>query len=218
MSSLIRSPFPALINDRHIFVSGNVVIHPSAAIAPSVMLQADPGSQLLIGAGVCIGAGCILHAHQGTLEVGAGATLGSGVLIVGQGKIGANACIGAMTTIMDSSVLPGENLPPGSLIGDWSRQSVVIESGSVESDLTANQADEADPWFTEQGRSAAGQKSTERQSTANQPSTNQASQETAANASEPSPEETAGVKVVYGRASLERMMITMFPHRKGSEE
>jgi carbon dioxide concentrating mechanism protein CcmN len=213
MSSLTRSPLPALINDRHILVSGNVVIHPSAAIAPSVMLQADPGSQLLIGAGVCIGVGCILHAHQGTLEIGAGATLGSGVLIVGQGKVGANACIGAMTTIMDSSVLAGENLPPGSLIGDWSRQSVTIESASVESDPTANQAEAADPWFNDQRRSSPEQKPAESQTTANPPSTEQASSGTAANASEPSPDET-GVKVVYGRTSLERMMITMFPHRK----
>jgi carbon dioxide concentrating mechanism protein CcmN len=207
-----------LINDRHIFVSGNVVIHPSAAIAPSVMLQADPGSQLLIGAGVCIGTGCILHAHQGTLEVGAGATLGSGVLIVGQGKIGANACIGSMTTIMDSSVLAGENLPPGSLIGDWSRQSVTVEADTTKPDLTATDED-ADPWFAEQKPPFFHSQATGGQATSAQASTHSGAEQDQKKASDSqSADAETGVKVVYGRASVERMMITMFPHRKGGGE
>lgn len=207
MSSLSRSSLPALIHDNHIFVSGHVVIHPTAAIAPSVMLQADPGSQLVVGEGVCIGVGCILHAHQGALEVGAGATLGSGVLIVGQGKIGANACIGAMTTIIDSSVLAGEILPPGSLIGDWSRNPVGVE---------ASAPSEAAPPTT-QARSASFEQppaGSTRQTSANQASQNGAAAEP--NDQQASTSET-GVKVVYGRTYLERMMITMFPHRKQDE-
>jgi carbon dioxide concentrating mechanism protein CcmN len=116
---LPRSP---LISDAHLYVSGNVTIDPSAAIAPSVMLQADPGCQLIIAAGVSIGSGCVLHAHQGILEIDTGATLGSGVLIIGKGKIGANACIGSMATLIDSSIAPDYAVPPGSIIGDRSRQ------------------------------------------------------------------------------------------------
>jgi carbon dioxide concentrating mechanism protein CcmN len=205
MSSLTRSTLPALIHDNYIFVSGNVVIHPSAAIAPSVMLQADPGSQLVVGEGVCIGVGCVLHAYQGTVEVKMGATLGSGVLVIGQGKIGENACIGAMTTIINSSVLAGAIIPPGSLIGDHSRSAV-----SIEADPTAESSDASDPWFTPNRSrlhpSAPPPHSAE--SPTPQPAPSDPTQ--------PSEEDEMGVKVVYGRAAIERMMITMFPHRKSS--
>jgi carbon dioxide concentrating mechanism protein CcmN len=115
---LPRSP---LISDSHLYISGQVSIDPSAAIAPSVMLQAEPGCQIIIGAGVSIGSGCVVHSCQGLVEIKAGATLGSGVLIVGQGTIGEDACIGAMATLMDVSVAPGYAVPPGAVMGDRSR-------------------------------------------------------------------------------------------------
>ncbi|MBW4663055.1 MAG: carbon dioxide concentrating mechanism protein [Chroococcus sp. CMT-3BRIN-NPC107] len=115
--------FPPLqpISNTHYYVNGDVTIGPGAAIAPGVLLQADPESQIIIGAGACIGMGAVLHAYHGVLEVGESANIGTGVLIVGKGKVGTNACIGAMTTIFNSSVESGEVLPPGSLIGDTSR-------------------------------------------------------------------------------------------------
>jgi len=61
-----------------------VTIHPSAAIAPGVLLQADPESQIIIAAGVCVGMGTILHAHAGILEVSQEQNIGAGVLIVGR--------------------------------------------------------------------------------------------------------------------------------------
>jgi len=63
------------ISNSHFYVSGNVTIHPSAAIAPGVLLQADPESQIIIAAGVCVGMGTILHAHAGILEVSQEQTL-----------------------------------------------------------------------------------------------------------------------------------------------
>jgi len=61
------------ISNSHFYVSGNVTIHPSAAIAPGV--SADPESQIIIAAGVCVGMGTILHAHAGILEVSQEQTL-----------------------------------------------------------------------------------------------------------------------------------------------
>jgi len=116
---LPRSP---LISDDHLYISGNVTLDASAAIAPNVLLQADPGCHLIIAAGVSIGSGCVLHAHNGTLEIDTGATLGSGVLVLGSGKIGANACIGSRATLIDSSIEPEYAVPPGAIIGDRSRQ------------------------------------------------------------------------------------------------
>ncbi|MBD2775530.1 transferase [Iningainema tapete] len=99
------------------YISGEVIIHQSAVIAPGVILQAAPNSKIVIGAGVCIGMGSILHVHEGTLEVEAGANLGAGFLMVGVGKIGENACIGAATTVFNCSVDAGQVIPPGSILG-----------------------------------------------------------------------------------------------------
>jgi carbon dioxide concentrating mechanism protein CcmN len=200
MSSLIRSSSPAVIRDAHLCISGPVTIDPSAAIAPNVLLQADPGSELIVAANVCIGMGCVLHAHQGSLELEAGVTLGSGVLIIGHGKIGANACVGSMSTIINSSVLPHQIIPPGSLVGDGSRQVVEVEPSSPTPDPPPSpdlQADSADP---------------------TQPSSAESAQANAGG-DQPTPQPSATAKsskarVVYGQTYIERMMLTMFPHRQ----
>ncbi|MFN6483306.1 MULTISPECIES: transferase [unclassified Nostoc] len=115
-------PLLRLSNNFDTYISGEVTIHPSAVLAPGVILQAAVNSKIVIGPGVCIGMGAILQVHEGTLEVEAGANLGAGFLMVGKGKIGANACIGSATTVFNYSVEPGQVVPPGSILGDTSRQ------------------------------------------------------------------------------------------------
>lgn len=179
------------ISNSDFYVSGNVNIHPSAAIAPGVLLQADPESQIIIAAGVCVGMGTIMHAHEGIIEVESGANIGTGVLIVGKGKIGTNACIGSMTTILNSDLGGGEVVPPGSLIGDASRQSdqkpgntttLVFDSSShqVSERLTASVT------------------------TPDESSLNQQAPESLA---------ATGTQV-YGQASLNRLLSTLLPHRQ----
>jgi carbon dioxide concentrating mechanism protein CcmN len=109
-----------------VHLDGNVSIDPSAAIAPGVLLQAEANSRITIGAGVCIGAGTIVHASGGNLDIGAGACLGRGVLIVGSGAIGRNACIGAGTTIIDPQVAEGAVISTHSLLGDRSRANLSV--------------------------------------------------------------------------------------------
>ncbi|MBN3910721.1 MAG: transferase [Nostoc sp. NMS1] len=111
-----------LSNNFDSYISGEVTIHPSAVLAPGVILQAAENSKIIIGPGVCIGMGAILQVHEGTIEVEAGANLGAGFLMVGKGKIGANACIGSATTVFNYSVEPAQVVPPGSILGDTSRQ------------------------------------------------------------------------------------------------
>ena len=183
------------ISNSHFYVSGNVTVHPSAAIAPGVLLQADPDSHIIIAAGVCVGMGAILHAHQGILEVEEGANIGAGVLIVGKGKIGTNACIGSMTTILNSSVGWGQVIPPASLIGDASRQSeaqrpedtntLVFESSSNQQ-VSENQPAEATTTLTSES------------------SSNQQALETSGG---------SGTQV-YGQANLNRLLSTLLPHRQ----
>jgi len=127
----MQLPTLPLISNSHVYVEGDVSIDPSAAIAAGVILRAAFDSKIIIAAGVCIGMGSILHSHQGTLEVEAGANLGAGVLVVGKGKIGANACIGAATTIWNSSIQSGQVVPAGSVVGDRGRQITDVSSTST---------------------------------------------------------------------------------------
>lgn len=188
------SPSLELIHDCHLYTSGEVVVHPSAAIAPGVLLQADPDCRLVIEAGVCIGRGSILHASGGTLELQAGATLGAGVLIVGSGTIGSEACIGGMTTILNSSVLPKQSIAPGSLIGDFSRP-VALEAASpepVDSSAPAPASPESEVTTAPANPDPNG----------------------SAPATPPQPATLKTMTQVYGQAYVERIMITMFPHRR----
>ncbi|MBD2139045.1 transferase [Anabaena sp. FACHB-1237] len=108
------------------YINGEVIIHPTAVIAPGVILQAANNSKIVIGAGVCIGMGSIIQVNEGIIEIEAGANLGSGFLMVGAGKIGSNACIGAATTVFNCSIASGQVIAPGSIVGDKSRENAII--------------------------------------------------------------------------------------------
>jgi carbon dioxide concentrating mechanism protein CcmN len=109
-----------------VHICGNVSIDPSAVIAPGVLLQAEVNSKIKIAAGVCIGAGTIVQAAGGNLYIEAGVCIGRGVLIVGNGSIDRDACIGAGTTAIDPHIEVGAVIPPNSLIGDRSRSEVSV--------------------------------------------------------------------------------------------
>jgi len=174
-------------NNLDSYVSGEVTIHPTAVIAPGVLLQASPNSQIIIGAGVCIGMGTILHAYEGNLEVEAGVNLGAGVLVVGKGKIGANACIGAMTTILNRSIEPKQVVAACSLVGD---ESLVVAVAQVE--VVTHIQRESAP--------AAGTNGDSAQTT-----------EELAKSAVPAPDTGT---TVFGQAHLNRVLSTMFPHRQ----
>ncbi len=129
-----------------VHVSGNVSIDPSAVIAPGVLLQAEANSRISIGAGVCIGAGTIVHAAGGNLYIEAGVCLGRGVLIIGNGAIDRDACIGAGTTAIDPQIDSGAVIPPQSLLGDRSRgETSVVEDRELPQQLDSSTASEPDP-------------------------------------------------------------------------
>ena len=112
-----RSPL-LLTNDVRFCVSGTVTIHPTAAIAANVILRATPGSCIVIGAGVVVGKGSVLQSYGGSLVVEDGVTLGSQVLLIGQGVIRKNACIGSLSTLMANiTVTEGAMVPANSLVG-----------------------------------------------------------------------------------------------------
>lgn len=110
-------------------MNGDITIDPTAQIAPGVILQADPGFGIHIGAGVCVGMGSILHACGGSLRLEEGATLGVGVLLIGSVSVGSKGCVGSYSTVLNTAIEPNEIIPPGSLVGDESRR---LEGDPVE--------------------------------------------------------------------------------------
>lgn len=186
-------------------------IDPSAAISSGVILRADPDSKIIIGDGVCIGIGAIIHAHQGILEVEAGANLGAGVLVVGQGKIGVNACIGALTTIWNADIEPWQVVPPSSLVGAQGRPVPDVSTASTPSNRPEVPDKPATPTNTMDQQSLNGQV----------PSTTAAVSTDTINADlvaaspgeEQNPEEDSSV---YGQGNLNRLLKTLFPYNNQS--
>jgi carbon dioxide concentrating mechanism protein CcmN len=199
---LMYSPPLELVNEQYLCISGDVVVHPGAVIAPGVLLQADPGSQLIIEAGVCIGQGSVLHAHQGTLVLETGAVLGNGVLIVGRGTIGTRACIGSMTTILSCSIPPHQIIPPYSLLGDASRQ-ISLENPEPSPDSEAQPESVSSPPEPQPLEAVAD---------SSEPAPKPELPDGAVTNPEPPSQEM--LKQVYGQAYVERMIIAMFPHRR----
>jgi carbon dioxide concentrating mechanism protein CcmN len=194
-----------LSSNSQILMSGDVVVNEGAAIAPGVILQAEPGSRISIAAGACIGLGVILHAREGTLEIGAGVILGAGVLVVGAGTIGTSACIGAGTTLINPCIDQMQIMPAGSLIGDTSRPA------SAEATAAAPTSPE-----TPEATTPPVAPPIEPPSPA--PTPPQTPPETATDTPEstapepPQPGETP--TILYGQAHINRLLGTLFPHRQ----
>ncbi|MBD2741761.1 hypothetical protein [Coleofasciculus sp. FACHB-1120] len=212
---------PPLSNSQ-VYVKGDVSIDEGAAIAPGAILQAAPDSKIIIAAGVCIGMGTILHAHEGTIEVETGAILGAGVLVVGKGKIGANACIGATTTIFNSSVESWQIVPPGSLLGDNTRQVADTPSAATPTAATPTAATPTAASSEAVSDPQANQEDSPTASTGEETQNGQAIASTLSTSnSEDTPNEltpqspSAGTPV-YGQANLNRLLTTLFPHYKSA--
>ena len=191
-------PTLSLINNSHVYVEGDVSIDPSAAIAPGVILRATPDSKIVIASGVCIGMGSILHAYQGSLEIGAGVNLGAGVLVIGNGKIGANACIGSATTIWNSSVEPGQVVAGGSVIGKNGRQVTDLSSAAT-SPVPVHPPETPDvaPLNGQVPPTKAVSPSTTDKDSPTEP--------------QAAPNSEAGTSV-YGQGNLNRLLKTLFPY------
>jgi carbon dioxide concentrating mechanism protein CcmN len=227
-----------LSNNFDSYISGEVTIHPSAVLAPGVILQAAVNSKIIIGPGVCIGMGSILQVSEGTLEVEAGANLGAGFLMVGHGKIGANACVGAATTVFNCSVAAGEVIPPGSVLGDTSRRleetkqlepsinhaaatskeeenNIKVDEEKVMSSTTISAS--AFWQFKHQSKSSSHPPPTSQTQPApveeNTNSVSSTPQES--EPSQPTTESPHGFgNQIYGQGSVNRLLVTLFPHRQ----
>jgi carbon dioxide concentrating mechanism protein CcmN len=125
-------PLPPPPSHRDAYLIGEVEVHPNAVIALGVLLLAEPGSKITIAAGVCIGMGSILHASGGVLEICEGVNLGTGVLLIGAGKVSNYACVGSSSTIINPDLKVAQVLPPGTLLGDASRAAETLNGSAPE--------------------------------------------------------------------------------------
>jgi len=64
------------VSSTHYCVVGDVTVDDTAVIAPGVVLQASPGSRIVVAPGACLAGGVCIQSRQGVLTVGAGATSG----------------------------------------------------------------------------------------------------------------------------------------------
>jgi carbon dioxide concentrating mechanism protein CcmN len=140
-------PLPVAMSppNRTAVISGDVTVHPTANIGSGVLLHADPGSQLIIGVGACVGAGCVIHAHTGTLFIGDGVILGMGTLVFGTTQVGERACIGADSSLIDVSIAPNTVVPPNSLIDSYSLSAEYANAHPPENSAAAEVANDVTP-------------------------------------------------------------------------
>lgn len=205
-----------LSSNSQILMSGDVVVNEGAAIAPGVILQADPGSRISIAAGACIGMGVILHAREGTLEIAAGVILGAGVLVVGAGTIGENACIGAGTTLINPCIDKMQIMAAGSLMGDTSRQAAAEEATA-----TAPTAAPTSP-ETPEATTPPVDRPIEPIEPIEPPQPVQTPPQTEPETAPAPPESTTAEPpqpgdtptILYGQAHINRLLGTLFPHRQ----
>lgn len=222
-------PLQPLCNPQS-YVSGDVTIDESAVIGPGVLLAAEPNSRIVIAAGVCIGMGTIIHAQEGSLEVESGAILGAGVLVIGRGKIGANACVGSCTTVLYSSIESLQVISSGSLIGDRSRSTLDVTTIEVTPEVKTDPKPEppvtptpenhdlsveSEPLEPEKtnDNSQVSEVTSEPQTqpqTQPQPQPQTQPQSTQLEVEIPT---NASVQV-YGQLHLNRLLLTLFPHNQ----
>ena len=212
---MIYLPPPQPILNQDIRISGDVEIHPTASLAPGVILQAAPDSNIVIGADVCIGMGVIINACQGTIEVESGAILGSGVLIVGKSKIGNNACIGTSTTVFRQDIAAMTVIEPGSIIGDISRK-IEPEESHKSTEVNSTQFN---------GKSQQGDRNNKKpfnnyyfatqspQNVEQDSYKEQLSSIPHQESIEPQPKKTKNS--VVGQVYINELLVTLFPHQKG---
>ena len=119
------------VSHTHYYCGGDVVVDASAAIAPGVVLRAAPNGAIRVGPGVCLGAGVVIQAKRGTVFIEAGASLGTGALVVGHGHVGKDVCVGPSSTLINPAISPGSIIPPCTLVeGTFAQRTEASANGS----------------------------------------------------------------------------------------
>jgi len=230
------------VHNAELYQTGDVTVDPSAVIGLGVILQASPKGRIVIGAGACLGMGTIINACEGTIEIESGAVLGPGVLMIGQGKVGANASIGAVSTIFNASIPPMQVLAPGSVIGQIaakvlseSARSPTQQESKVNPEISAVEAveptessppvaasassqptgttNDKSPLTTDEAENSDPSLTTDEAENSDEISGGETSQPQLTNDADPGSVPTPGTPI-YGQIYISRMLGTIFPQGK----
>ncbi|NER83130.1 MAG: hypothetical protein F6K42_26975 [Leptolyngbya sp. SIO1D8] len=191
------------LDDLDYYVGENVRLDSDVVIASGTVLEAAPGSRLVIESGVCIGVEVVVQAYGGELTLEAGVNVGQGVLLLGAGRVGKRACIGAESTLINPQVDVDQVIPARSLLGD-------IRCVSDANNASAPPPDQREQDFQRNGKvphptdtSSSSNAELDGSDTADVDTTGQASSLTS-------------VKPVYGREQVLQLVQTLFPHRSAA--
>ncbi|QHV01654.1 hypothetical protein [Synechocystis sp. CACIAM 05] len=224
------------------FVSGNVIIHETAVIAPGVILEAAPDCQIIVEAGVCIGLGSVITAHAGDVKIQEQAAIAPGCLVIGPVTIGATACLGSRSTIFQQDIDAQVLIPPGSLLMNRVADVQTVGASSLTTDSvtekkspsTANPiAPIPSPWDNEPPAKGTDSSDQAKESIArkSRPSTAEAAEQISSNRSPGESTPTAPTVVttvplvseevqekppVVGQVYINQLLLTLFPERRYS--
>lgn len=179
------------------FYLGNTVeVGPDVAIASGAVLEAAPGSRLVLGTGSCIGSGVVIQAYGGDLILAPGVSLGKEVLLVGAGYIGEKACIGAESTLINPQIEADAAIPARSLL-----------------DTSFSSSDTPDTTFSNSHSSSSEANGTGNVLSAvvEDPSTGASIEDN--DNGEPMSSSPSSEQPVYGRDQVMQLVKTLFPHR-----
>ncbi|MCM1983044.1 hypothetical protein [Lyngbya confervoides] len=202
------------------FCVGDVMIAPTAVIAPGVVLRADPNCSITVRDGACLGVGVIVHATGGSIEIHQKVCVAGDVLIVGCGTLGRQACIGAGATLLNPAVAEAEIVPAQARIGDSSRGWDVPNLESPEParsprDVPSDPVDPPPSKVDPRGGRGAGDPSVN-------PLPDPVDGSSPPAPTSPTPPPAGGppnaAKRVIGKAEFEKMVRQMFPDRQAFEE
>ncbi len=213
------------VSHTHYYRGGDVIVDATAAIAPGVVFRAAPKAAIRIGPGVCVGAGVVIQAKQGCLYIETGVSLGTGVLIVGHGHVGKDACVGPSSTLINPAIAPNTIIPPCSLIEAQASSERVTtdQNGQASSFQAPNFQSEQNPvpsmpvpprtTPTVQPQSVAPKAVNVPDVETPEPSSNGAASNDRSSSDSISAMSTPK-KSVYGRDHLNSLLTALFPHRE----
>ena len=217
-SLIVAAPAQASNSSTNAHIQGNVDLAIGVAVAPGVLLGAAPGCRLVISTGVCLAADVVVQARHGDLVLEPGVSLGSGVLVVGHGVIGQHTCVGANSTIINPALGASQVVAPGSLLGDPSQ--IPSQAPSQGQASTAQNPPPSKASSYANGSSAHGSygvgNSFQNSSAQNGSTPNGASVSGSFGGSSGSGsgKSSGQGKPVYGKAQVNRLLITLFPQRQ----
>jgi carbon dioxide concentrating mechanism protein CcmN len=147
-------------------------------------------------------------------------------LAIGTGKIGTHACIGSASTLLHPRVASHEVIPPGSLLGDDSRQWIDVESTTAAADpgpvspvspnpVPPDPVPPAPPPPPEPATASEPEPpSPSPTPEISQPISNNGNGAEPAAAPPEQPPVPSSPASIYGQAHLNRLMQTLFPHKQ----